>query len=217
MKRVQNNQRRILKGIVFLILITFTTYLISKYGIEKLKSVVEIMGPWAPIGIFTLRFSSVVIPALPGTAYSLLAGALLGFKKGLLIICLSDLASCSISFFISRRYGKKVVNQLVGPKFIQRVETLSRKHLETNFFLMTGFLMTGFFDFISYGLGLTKVKWVKFIPALSLSIIISNPPVVALGSGLLDGGKKIVFIALGFIFLLALLTNKLRAYAPEIK
>ena len=41
------------------------------------------MGIWAPLGIYVLRFTSIVIPALPSTAYSILAGGLLGFEKGL--------------------------------------------------------------------------------------------------------------------------------------
>jgi hypothetical protein len=35
-----------------------------------------------------------------------------------------------------------------------QVDRLSRRHLERNFFLMTGFLMTGLFDFVAYGVGL---------------------------------------------------------------
>ena len=77
---------------------------------------------WAPLGIFLLRFTSVVIPALPGTAYSVLSGGLLGFTQGLIVICLADLLSCTLSFFLSRRYGRDLVQRLVGPKFMYRID-----------------------------------------------------------------------------------------------
>ena len=71
--------------------------------------------------------------------------------------------------------------------------------------------MTGFFDFVSYGIGLTKTPWLKFLPALVISILLSNPPVVALGAGILDGGKSILIFAVVGIFILALITAKTRA------
>ena len=181
--------------------------LINHYGVAQLRAKVDQLGPWAFVGIFLLRFTSVVIPALPGTAYSVLAGGLLGFTQGLIVICIADLLSCSLSFFISRRFGRTVVQRLVGDRFMLKVDTLSKRHLERNFFLMTGCLMTGFFDFVCYGVGLTKAPWQRFLPALVLSIAISNPPIVALGSGLLEGGKLVLVFALLGVFGLAIVTG----------
>lgn len=182
-----------------------------------LRSQVERMGLWAPVGLFMLRFSSVVIPALPGTAYSILAGGLLGFGQGLAVVCLSDLLSCTLSFWLSRRYGRSLVKRLVGGRFMDRVDSLSQRHLERNFFLMTAFLMTGFFDFVAYGAGLARVPWAKFIPALVLSIAISNPPIVAVGASLLEGGKILLFVALFGVFGLALLTGWLKRNEAPIE
>jgi uncharacterized membrane protein YdjX (TVP38/TMEM64 family) len=62
-------------------------------------------------------------------------------------------------------------------------ENLSKKYLEKNFFLLTGFLMTGWFDFVSYGVGLTKLRWRKFLLALIVSVLLSDLPFVATGNG----------------------------------
>ncbi|ESA32596.1 snare associated golgi family protein [Leptolyngbya sp. Heron Island J] len=189
-------------------------WVIQRYGISQLHANVENLGVWAPLVLFFLRFTSVIIPALPGTAYSILAGGLLGFSQGLLVICIADLCSCSLSFFLSRQFGRSFVKRLVGEKFITRVDTLSQKHLERNFFLMTAFLMTGFFDFVAYAIGLTQASWLCFIPALALSILISNPPIVALGAGLLAGGKLLLAFAMLGAFALALLTGFLQRKQP---
>ncbi|MEM9265259.1 MAG: VTT domain-containing protein [Cyanobacteria bacterium P01_F01_bin.13] len=185
-------------------------WVLQRYGISRLRANVEDLGIWAPLALFFLRFTSVVIPALPGTAYSILAGGLLGFSQGLLVICCADICSCSLSFFLSRQFGRSFVQRVVGERFITRIDTLTQKHLERNFFLMTAFLMTGFFDFVAYGVGLTKASWLRFIPALVVSIGISNPPIVALGAGLLEGGKLLLGFAILGAFGLALLTGFLQ-------
>ena len=64
---------------IFLILIV---YYLQKYGIEPLKEAVQSMCIWAPLGIALLRGISIVLPALPSSVYSLLAGSLLGFETG---------------------------------------------------------------------------------------------------------------------------------------
>ena len=46
---------------------------------------------------------------------------------------------------------------------------------------MTALLMSQFFDFVCYAIGLTKITWKRFMPALIFSIIISDAPFVASG------------------------------------
>lgn len=196
-----------LKYLTLALVVVLAIWLLNRYGIAQVRAQVDQLGVWAPLVIFLLRFTSVVIPALPGTTYSVLSGGLLGFSQGLLVICLADLVSCSLSFYLSRRFGRKLVRRLVGERFMIRVDSLSQRHLERNFFLMTGFLMTGFFDFVCYGVGLTKAPWLRFAPALVLSIAASNPPIVALGAGILEGGKVLLGVALLGIFALAIITG----------
>ena len=64
---------------------------------------------------------------------------------------------------------------------MRRVESISKDYLEKNYFLMTALLMSGFFDFVCYAIGLTKITWKRFLPALIFSIIISDSPFVASG------------------------------------
>ncbi|MDJ0661920.1 MAG: VTT domain-containing protein [Crocosphaera sp.] len=208
---------KILRFLAIFSLIILVIVAINHYGITQLRTQVEALGPWVPVGIFILRFTSVVIPALPGTAYSVLSGGLLGFTQGLLVICVADLISCSLSFSLSKRYGRNLVQRIVGPKFINKIDSLSQRHLEHNFFLLTGFLMTGFFDFVCYGVGLTKASWRKFFPALVISIGISNPPIVALGAGLLEGGKLLLGVALVGVFGLAIISGLVQRRSSSIK
>ncbi|MEM8722413.1 MAG: VTT domain-containing protein [Cyanobacteria bacterium P01_G01_bin.39] len=191
---------------VIILIVALGIWFVNRVGVEQIRSNIQQLGNWAFLVVGGLRLTSVIIPALPGTAYSVLAGGLFGFVPGLITICLADIISCSLSFSLSRRYGRSFITRLVGDVAINRIDNLSRKNLENNFFLMTAFLMTGLFDFVSYGVGLTKTPWQKFAPALLISIALSNPPIVALGAGLLESGKLLLGFALLGVFALGLIT-----------
>ena len=133
--------------------------------------------------LFTLRSISIIIPILPGTIFSAAAGFQFGFTQGLVIIFFADFISCSISFLLARKLGRNYISRLLGSRQMRRVESISQDYLEKNYFLMTALLMSGFFDFVCYAIGLTKITWKRFMPALIFSIIISDSPFVASGFG----------------------------------
>ncbi|MEO1673513.1 MAG: VTT domain-containing protein [Cyanobacteria bacterium J06631_2] len=196
-------------SLLLILAIATAVILINRVGIETVRSKVQQLGAWGFLIIGGLRLTSVIIPALPGTVYSVLAGGLFGFVPGLIVICLADLISCSLSFILARRYGRNLVVRLVGDRFLDRLDRFSQKKVAQNFWLMTSFLMTGLFDFVAYGIGLSKTPWRKFAPALIVGVSLSNPPIVALGAGLLESGRLLLgFAALG-IFALGLITAKL--------
>ena len=139
---------------------------------------------WGIFLIISLRLISIVIPILPGTYCLLISGYLFGLVNGLLISFISDLLACSISFILAKKYGRKILKRIMPKNYLNKFETISKKYLERNFFLLTGFLMTGWFDFVSYGVGLTKLRWRKFLLALCISAFLSDLPFVATGNGL---------------------------------
>ncbi|MEO0933824.1 MAG: VTT domain-containing protein, partial [Cyanobacteria bacterium J06641_2] len=159
---------------------------INQVGIEQIRANVDKLGIWAPIALLLLRTVSIVVPAIPSTAYSVLAGTLFGFWKAIIVIFIADFTACCFNFYIAKRFGRKIVQRFVGERFIDKVDNLASKHLEDNIFLVAGFLMTGLFDFVCYAVGLTEMPWSKFIPALILGIAVSTPPIVALGAGVFN-------------------------------
>jgi len=189
------------------LLVVGAIVLINQYGIEQIRANINQFGIWAPLVLILLRLVSIVIPAIPGTAYSILAGGLFGFTQGLIAIAIADAIACTFNFYIAKRYGRNLVQKFVGERFIGKVDSLSQKYLEGNIFLVTALLMTGLFDFVCYAVGLTQMKWRSFLPALMLSIVVAKPPLVALGAGVLEGGKLLLGFALLGMFLLAMVTG----------
>ncbi|MFB8793891.1 MAG: hypothetical protein U7126_06600 [Microcoleus sp.] len=45
---------------------------------------------------------SIVIPAIPGTAYAILAGGLFGLTQGLIAIAIADSIACNFNFYIAK-------------------------------------------------------------------------------------------------------------------
>jgi len=142
----------------------------------------NLSGNWGILFIILLRFVSIIVPILPGTYCLLVSGYLFGLGNGLLISGLSDFLACSISFSLSKIYGRKLLRKFISKKYLNKFESISKNYLQNNFFLLTGFLMTGWFDFVSYGVGLTKLKWRTFLLALIISIFLSDLPFVATGN-----------------------------------
>ncbi len=157
------------------IIINFFYSLVSYLNSNSLFSLILIFV------LFTLRSISIIIPVLPGTIFSVAAGFQFGFTQGLVIIFFADFISCSISFLLARKLGRNYISRLLGTKQMRKVESISQDYLEKNYFLMTALLMSGFFDFVCYAIGLTKITWKRFMPALIFSILISDSPFVASG------------------------------------
>jgi uncharacterized membrane protein YdjX (TVP38/TMEM64 family) len=197
---------------VFIVAVVY----LQRYGIAPLQSAVNDMGIWAPLGLFLLRGVSIILPALPSSVYSLLAGSLLGFKAGYLAIILSDLVFCSVAFFIARRWGRGPVSRLVGASAMKRIDGFSKNQLEGNFFLMTGLLMTGLFDFLSYAIGISRTHWRLFAPALLISVLISDSILVAVGAGAAQGASLTLGVALLAMFALATITGLLKKKSSEV-
>ena len=190
-------------------------HLIQVHGLEPLRNQVERLGVWAPVGIVLLRGVSILLPALPSTAYSLLAGALLGFQTGFIAIVIADLLFCQSAFLLARRYGRGPIKRLVGDKAMAKVEGFSRNQLEGNPFLLTGLLMTGLFDFVSYAAGLGGTSWRAFSLPLLVSVLLSDAPIVALGAGILSGGKLLLGAALLGVFALAMVAGLVKQRAQQ--
>jgi len=159
-------------------------YFIAVEWEEEIKQIVKDMGPWAPIGIFILRGISTIFPVIPNLPYSILAGNVLNFKIAYLTIFLSDFVFCQIAFLIARKLGREPVRKLVGIQAMKKIESFNENQLEGNFFLMTGVLMTGLFDYVSYALGLGGTKWRIFTFSIFLCLIIFDAVAVAIGAGL---------------------------------
>lgn len=204
---ISRKPRDIFSLFLLLSVLILSVLLANRLDSETIRESIASLGLWAPIALIGLRFISILIPAIPSTVYSILSGALFGFGAGILYIAIADFLACMLNFYLAKRFGRHLVQRMVGQKFMYKVDALSSNYLENNVFLTSGFLMTGLFDFVSYAVGLTQMKWHNFTLSLVLGIAVSTPPVVALGAGVLEQGRWLLGLALLGMFALAMLTG----------
>ena len=211
-------QRRIVKILelsLIVLSIVGAVWLTNRVGIEQIRDNVAQLGVWTPFIIMLLRLFCIVVPVFPGTVYAVLAGALFGFAQGLMMIAIADFLACSVNFFIARRYGRGVVQRFVGKRFMDKLDLWSKKYLEGNFFLLTGAMMSMFFDYISYGAGLCRMPWQRFMSALGLSIVLVRPPLVAVGAGILQGEKLLIGASVVGVLAIAIISAWTRRKANQ--
>ena len=106
---------------------------------EEVEQQVSLLGLWGPLAIILMRGVSIVLPAIPSTVFSVVAGGVLGFRNGFITIVVADLIFCQAAFLIARTYGQKPVQRLVGDKAMGTIKSFSKNQLEGNPFLLSGF------------------------------------------------------------------------------
>lgn len=69
---MQNRLVKIAELSLLILLIGLAIAFVNQVGIEQVRADVAQFGIWAPVIVLLLRLTSIVIPVLPGTAYSIL-------------------------------------------------------------------------------------------------------------------------------------------------
>jgi uncharacterized membrane protein YdjX (TVP38/TMEM64 family) len=105
------------------LLIVLTLFVGSIWLIRngELQSLVRSLGLWAPVVLVLLKITTLVVAPLGGTPIYLVSGALYGNWGGMAIVLVGDLLGSSACFWISRRYGERVVKLLASDKLFEQV------------------------------------------------------------------------------------------------
>ncbi len=131
--------------------------------LSALQNRIEEAGIWAPILYILTKSSTVIFAPLSGTALYIFSVPLFGFWKGLLYSFIGDLIGATVTFYLSRFFGKPVVTYFAGKsnmKYITRVlDTMST----TKGFISMRLATITMPEIASYAAGLTKLKFKDFI------------------------------------------------------
>lgn len=183
----------------------FTSLLTDR---DRLESLLENLGIFAPLGFIILQILQTVLAPIPGNAVGLLGGYLFG-AWSILWTLIGAGIGCWIVFYVSRRFGRGLVEKVVKKDALDKFDFLitgqkdykeSKNEKAPNravviFFLI--FLIPGLpDDIVCYIAGLTEIP-IKTLMAL---VIIGRLPTVVVTSYL---GQGIGAGALGPVFAIA--------------
>lgn len=143
-------------------------YKFANYSPSNIKETILSYGPFAP-AIYIILFALVPLTLFPDAVLAIAGGMIFGVKYGFLLTLIGACCGASISFCISRFFGRSLVKKLSKEK-LQSIE----KHLEKDgFFVVILLRLVPLipFDIISYGAGLSSIKFSHFTLATLIGII----------------------------------------------
>src|SRR3989338_10359117 len=144
--------------------------LIISDGFKEFTADLGFFGYFIVIGYTVL---SHVFAPLAGTPGVLLGVTIYGIKTGMFLLYIASLISATINFWISKKFGRKLVTKLVGEKSMKEVDEFTS--VEGKQVLIISRLF-GFpiFEFISYAAGLTNISFKDYFIITAIASIFTN-------------------------------------------
>jgi len=158
------------------------------------------------ISFFLMVFQSIAAP-LPAFLITFANAAVFGWAWGALLSWSSAMAGAAVCFGIARLYGRNAVIKLSGKRALASVEDFFERH-GGNAILIARLLPFISFDIVSYGAGLTSMRFWPFFIATGIGQL-QDTLIYSYAGQMLGGGAKkfvfgllILFAAAAFIYLL---------------
>ncbi|UOY03127.1 TVP38/TMEM64 family protein [Blastococcus sp. PRF04-17] len=148
-------------------------------SVEVLRAWVEGLGPlgWAAMA---LGVAAVLLAPVPRSVLSFLVGVVAGFWTGFAVCLLGGLLGALAAFGLGRGLGRPAVARF-GARRLARVDRLAT---DRGFLaVLTGRLVPVVpFVVLSYGAGLTAVRWTPYAAATFIGLVPSTALQVGLGA-----------------------------------
>ncbi len=128
---------------------------------ERIANFLLSFGSWFLIAYILIQFTTIVIAPIGGAFIWLPMMAILGPAKGMLLAYLVVTPAYFVNFYLAKRFGRKVVKRLIGEKALEKIDHISEDAGTTTFVILK-VLQGGYFDYVSYAAGLTKMSWRTF-------------------------------------------------------
>ena len=152
----------------------------------------------APLIFIIVRSFAIIFPPIPGIAFDLVGLAIFGWFLGFIYAEIGIMLGATVAFFIARKFREPVIKKVASLRKVHDWEkTLSHKK---KFWTIVAIRLPAnplFFDYISYGLGLTKISSPIFFFSTLFSTIPLVLPFFYFGGVALNKG----FIFLAFFFI----------------
>lgn len=159
---------------LMIIVIGLGVYLCRSSGMLKncnphnIKNYISSFGILAPI-IYIVMFTLVPLTFFPDAVLAVAGGMIFGLGLGTLYTIIGAVCGGTLSFFISRTFGRGLVEKLIKGKGEWFEDGIEKRGFLFIFILRLIPLVP--FDVISYGAGLSKIKYKDFAFATSIGII----------------------------------------------
>lgn len=173
----------------------------------SIKSYINSFGILSPV-IYIIMFTLVPLTLFPDSILAVAGGMAFGVFYGTLYTIIGAVCGAALSFYIARFLGRAVVDKLVHGKGKWFEDGVEKRGFLIIFMLRLIPLVP--FDIISYGAGLSKIKFKDFMPATILGIIPGVLVFTNLGDKSLEVTSPQFILAVGLLILLFIMSYILK-------
>ncbi len=149
---------------MYIALFALLSWIVHIVGLQDLQLLVAGAGIWGPlfyVGVKALTFTFAPLSAGP---IQLAAGLLFGIELGTFYSLLGELIGGTINVMIGRLYGRPLILRLVGVQGLQRIDSFYQRFLDDwKQLLVARLLLFSVYDFISYAVGLGRIRLLVYI------------------------------------------------------
>ncbi len=188
--------------------------------IATLQNFVQEQGVYGPI-IFVGLYILTTVLALPGSALTIMAGALFGSLLGTGVVITGATIGASLCFLIARYFAREsILNLLSKNEKFQKLDNLTEKN---GYIIVAITRLVPLFPFnlLNYGFGLTKVPFKVYVlwsalcmlPGTILYVVGADAVSTAMRDGTVPW-SLVVIVAL-IVAILAFIVKKARAHLQE--
>lgn len=166
--------KSLLRGLLwFALIIGLLSLTVKLAGTENLQSHVERFGAFGPALYILIKMSTIIVAPIGGSPLYVAAIPLFGFTNALIYAFIADTAAYIIVFYLSRRYGQKIVKRMIPEKAWSILEKVLYRLGTWRGLVGVRLVLIGMGDMISYAAGLTAIPFKHYF-WVTLPFIITN-------------------------------------------
>ncbi len=154
------------------------------------------------IVLLLLKIIGIVYPPMPGGILTLGAIPIVGWKFAYLIDFLGNTIGATIAYYLGKEYGFIILNKLFDENIVQKFRKIKiKKDKELETIIVIRILGANVVEIISYGAGLLKIDFPKFLFATIVSHMAVGIPIYYFANNIFSTSNiftTVIFSALGF-------------------
>jgi uncharacterized membrane protein YdjX (TVP38/TMEM64 family) len=167
----------VLLGVVAAIIVLSYVFGIGE-KVGALREWIELLGALGPV-VFVLIYVGATVAALPGSAITIVAGAIFGSIVGVIVVSIASTLGACLAFLIGRYFARDATAEWLSKREkFKKLDELTEKHGAIIVALVR--IVPLFpFNLVNYGFGLTGVRfwtyalwsWLCMLPGTILYVV----------------------------------------------
>jgi uncharacterized membrane protein YdjX (TVP38/TMEM64 family) len=209
-----NSKRTILKiGTIALFILVYlfvpnvkiyvnqAVFILKNIDVDLVRGYILGFGVWAPVTSFLLMILQSILAPLPAFIITFANAGLFGWVYGAILSWSSAMAGAVLCFYISRFYGREVVEKLTSKYALESIDQFFKKYGK-HAILIARLLPFISFDIVSYAAGITSMSFWSFFWATGIGQLPATIVYSYVG-GMLTGTTKMFVMGLLILFALS--------------